>query len=116
MEKNYSEYYEQLQSQIGAFAKENPGVMKGMGQLHHAAVSNGALSTATKELIAVGIGIAARCDGCITVHVKEALKAGASRDEIIETIGVSVLMGGGPSLMYGVQALEALNQFDQAEA
>ena len=114
MEKNYSEYYEQLQNQIRGFAKENSGVMKGMGQLHHAAISNGALSTATKELIAVGIGIAARCDGCITLHVKDALKAGATREEIVETIGVSVLMGGGPALMYGVQALEALKQFDQS--
>jgi len=115
MEKNYSENYEQLQKQIKEFAKENSGVMKGMGQLHQAAMSNGVLSTATKELIAVGIGIAARCDGCITLHVKDALKAGSTREEIIETIGVSVLMGGGPSLMYGVQALEALNQFDQSQ-
>ena len=115
MAKNYSEHFEQLQNQMQAFAKESPGVMKGMGQLHQGALSMGALSTSTKELIALGIGIAARCESCITLHVKAALVEGATREEIIETIGVAVLMGGGPSLMYGIQAHEALNQFAPSE-
>lgn len=52
-----------------------------------------------------------RCDGCIAFHVHDAVKAGASRKEIVETIGVAVLMGGGPSVMYGCEALAALDQF-----
>jgi AhpD family alkylhydroperoxidase len=63
---------------------------------------------------ALGIGIAARCDGCIAYHVHDALKAGASRKEIVETIGVAVLMGGGPAAVYGTEAFAALNQFETA--
>jgi AhpD family alkylhydroperoxidase len=58
--------------------------------------------------------IAARCDGCIAYHVHDALKAGATRKEIVETIGVAVLMGGGPATVYGAEAFEALNQFETA--
>jgi AhpD family alkylhydroperoxidase len=68
-----------------------------------------------KELIALGIGIAVRCDGCIAYHVHDALRAGATHQEIVETIGVAVLMGGGPAAMYGSEALEALEQFEATE-
>ncbi|MBZ0300131.1 MAG: carboxymuconolactone decarboxylase family protein [Anaerolineae bacterium] len=81
-------------------------------QLHHAGASDGALSSQCKELIALGIAIAVHCDGCIAFHVHDALQAGATRDEITEAIGVAVLMGGGPSVMYGCEALEALEQFE----
>ena len=74
---------------------------------------DGALEKKAKELIALGIGIAVRCDGCISYHINDALKAGASRREIIETISVAVMMGGGPSMVYGCEALEALDQFEK---
>lgn len=114
MTKNYSDYYQQLQKQIQAFGKESPEVMKGVGQLHKASLKAGALSTGTKELIALAIGIAIRCEGCIALHLKAALEAGATREEIVETIGVAVLMGGGPAVVYGSQALAALDQFEEA--
>lgn len=81
-------------------------------KLHQAAVAPGALDTKTKELIALSIAISVRCDGCISFHVHGALSAGASRQEIAETIGVAVFMGGGPAVVYGAQALEAVNQFE----
>jgi alkylhydroperoxidase/carboxymuconolactone decarboxylase family protein YurZ len=56
--------------------------------------------------------VAGHCDGCIAYHVHDALKAGASRKELLETIGVAIMMGGGPALMYGCAALEALDQFE----
>jgi AhpD family alkylhydroperoxidase len=62
--------------------------------------------------MAVAIGIAARCDGCIALHVKAALKAGATRGQVHETIGVAILMGGGPASVYATEALVALDQFD----
>jgi AhpD family alkylhydroperoxidase len=63
-----------------------------------------------KELIATGIAIAARCNGCIGAHVAAALKAGATKQELIETIDVAVLMGGGPAIIYGTQALAAVEE------
>jgi AhpD family alkylhydroperoxidase len=116
MTKNYSDSYQQLQKQIQALGKESPEVMKGVGQLHKASLKAGVLSTGTKELIALAIGIAIRCEGCIALHLKAALAAGATREEIVETIGVAVLMGGGPAVVYGSQALAALDQFEGAKS
>jgi AhpD family alkylhydroperoxidase len=91
--------------------KTIPGTMAGFGKLHDGAMTPGALDAKQKELIALGIGIASRCDGCIAFHVHEALANGATPEEIDETIGVAVLMGGGPVLMYGLHAHDALEQY-----
>jgi AhpD family alkylhydroperoxidase len=112
MEHQYPEYRTHLNELLLKLGKELPGPMSGFGQLHRHAVADGALSTKQKELIALGIGIAARCDGCIAYHVHDALRAGATRKEIVETIGVAIMMGGGPATMYGAQAFEALEQFE----
>ena len=88
--------------------------MGGFAQLHKGAVAAGELDQRTKELIALGIDIAARCDGCVAYHVHDAIAAGASRPEMLETIGVAVFMGGGPALMYGAEALDAIEQFAAA--
>jgi AhpD family alkylhydroperoxidase len=114
VERTYPDYYQHLQSVMIKLGNELPGPMAGFGQLHRQAVAAGTLSTKVKELIALGIAIAARCDGCIAYHVHDALKAGGTRKEIIETIGVAVLMGGGPAAVYGAEAFEALNQFETA--
>ncbi len=88
-----------------------PGVMKGFAQLHREATADGVLAAKYKEMIALAIGITSHCDGCIALHMHDALEAGATRDEIVEAIGVAVLMGGGPSAIYGIDALEAMEQF-----
>ena len=85
--------------------------MKAFASLHKASIADGALSSKTKELISLGIAITVRCEGCISYHVHDALKAGATAEEIVETIGVAILMGGGPAMVYGCEALEALEQF-----
>ena len=97
---------------MAKYGKEKPDVMAGFMQLHKAGSSDGALSSKVKELIALAIGITVRCDGCIAFHVHDSLKAGATHEEIVDAIGVAILMGGGPSVVYGAQALEALIQFE----
>ncbi len=114
MVENFQEFQAKLQRQMGRLGKENPAIMKGIGQLHQAALAEGVLSSLTKELIALGIAIAVRCEGCISTHVRDAIKVGATRAELLETIGVAVLMGGGPSVVYGSQALDAFDQFAPA--
>jgi len=112
MGKRYPEYLEHIKSLMGKLSKELPGPMSGFSQLHKEAVAEGALSPKVKELIALAIAITVRCDGCISFHVNDALRSGATRQEMVETIGVAVLMGGGPSVVYGSEALEALEQFE----
>ncbi|MEE4198978.1 MAG: carboxymuconolactone decarboxylase family protein [Bacteroidales bacterium] len=93
---------------IGTLSKENPGVAEGFATMHHATGEDKALSKKQKELIALGIAITIRCEGCIACHVIDAVKAGATHEEIVETIGVAVVMGGGPSVVYGQKAYEAM--------
>lgn len=112
MDKQYVDYFEHLQGLIADLGEAAPGAMSAFGELHEGAVAEGALDSRMKELIALGIAVTVRCDGCIAYHVHDALEAGASREEIAETIGVAVLMGGGPSVVYGAQALEAVEQFE----
>ena len=114
MKRSYPEHNAQVRSMMKRLHSQLPGPMDGFGQLHGAACQDGALSASTKELIALAIGITVRCDGCIAFHVHDALEAGASHDEILETIGVAILMGGGPSVVYGSEALHALEQFEEA--
>lgn len=110
-EKDYPAYRQQLRGLMGRLSRELPGPVSAFGQLHTDAMADGALSTKTKELIALGIAIAVRCEGCLAYHVHNCLEAGAARQEILETIGVAIAMGGGPSSAYGCGALQALEQY-----
>ena len=76
MTKNFPEHYNHLRGLMRGLHGELRGPMSGFTQLHTAAVADGVLDAKTKELIALGIGIAAQCDGCIAFHVHDALKAG----------------------------------------
>lgn len=88
-----------------------PEVYKGFGELHKAAFTAGELDVKTKELIAMAIGVVEGCDGCIASHAQGAAKAGATRQEAAEAIGVTFLMQGGPATIYGPRAYDAFCGF-----
>lgn len=111
---DYPEHYKKLKQQIDGLGKDLPGPIGAFFGLHGKALADGALERKTKELLALAISVTVRCDGCIAYHVHDALEAGASRAEILEAVGVAVLMGGGPAVVYGAQAREALEQFEAA--
>ncbi len=111
MIKDHGKNYSDLEKLITQMNEEIPEVMAGFNNMHTAVISEGSLTVKTKELIALGIAISVRCDGCIPYHIKNSLDAGANFSEIMETVGVAILMGGSSSLVYGCEALEALNQF-----
>ncbi|MFE3002359.1 carboxymuconolactone decarboxylase family protein [Nocardia sp. NPDC059246] len=91
-----------------------PEVYKGFGELSKAAFAPGALDRKTKELIALAIGVAEGCDGCIASHGQAAARAGATRQEAAEAIGVTFLMHGGPATIHGARAYEAFCEFAAA--
>lgn len=91
-----------------------PDVYAGFGSLHKAALSDGALDGRTKELIALAIGVATRCDGCIASHARGAVRAGATKQEAAEAIGVAFLMVGGPATVYGPRAYAAFCEHHDA--
>src|SRR3990167_5150222 len=112
MAKQYKEITQDISVSLAKLRQEMPDVMNGFSALAQAAGKEGALQKKTKELIALALGVAAHCDGCIGFHSQALHKLGASRAEILETLAMAIYMGGGPSLMY---AAEALSAFEQAQ-
>lgn len=93
-----------------------PEVMKNFSAIAQSALKGGALDPKTKELVALAISVAIRCDPCIGFHAEAAVKQGATRDEMLETMGMAIYMGTGPSVMYAAAALEAYDQFAARKA
>lgn len=111
MKTNYVEIYQNLEERLAQLGSEIPGPMTGFARLHKKAVEEGMLSSKVKEMMALAISIVVGCDGCIAYHVHDAVAVGATRQELLETIGVGILMGGGPGSIYAVHALDAVEQF-----
>lgn len=111
MHKNWPQMATELTGAVKELRGGAPEVMKGFSSIAQAALKANALDTKTKELIALAIGVATRCDGCVAFHAEAAVKQGASREEVLETMGMAIYMGAGPSVMYAAQALEAFDQF-----
>lgn len=109
--ENYKEKYSEIKENLRKIYSESPEQMGAFSGFLKAAEKEGALSVKQKELIAIGCSVVTHCDWCIAYHVKGALDAGATREEIIETAWVSVLMGGGPALMYAQGVFKALDDF-----
>lgn len=91
-----------------------PNVYAGFKELHAGAMAEGALPTKTKELIALALSVGAQCDGCIASHARGAVRAGATKEEAAEAIGVTFLMQGGPATVYGPRAYDAFCEYHEA--
>lgn len=91
-----------------------PDVYRGYAELSKAAMAAGALDVKSKELIALAMAVSLQCDGCIASHARGAARAGASRQEVAEAIGVAVLLNGGPATVYGPRAFDAFCEFADA--
>jgi AhpD family alkylhydroperoxidase len=100
-----------VSTDLASLRTSTPDVMKAFGDLGRAATAEGALDKKTKELIALALSVAVRCDPCIGFHTQALAKLGATRQEVDETLGVAVYMGGGPSLMYAASAIKAFDEF-----
>ncbi len=94
--------------------ESTPAVYQGFQELSRAAFASGALEAKTKELIALAIAVIERCDGCIASHAQSAARAGATKQEAAEAIGVTFLMNGGPATIYGPRAYAAFCEFRDA--
>ena len=102
------EFYTQIEQNQARMMKELPDMMKGFGGLFQSIMKDGAIDLKTKELIALAIGVAVRCEPCIYMHVKKCLEAGATRPEILEATSVAVMMQGGPGFVHVPEVMDAL--------
>ena len=116
MSKDYSALADDVAAGAAALRGAAPDAMAAFGALGKAAYADGALSKKTKELVALAIGVAVRCDGCIAWHAKAAARLGATREEVAEFLAVVVQMGGGPASVYAGQAIRAFEEFTDERA
>jgi AhpD family alkylhydroperoxidase len=112
--KDWPEITKELMGLLRNLRGGTPEVMRAFASMAQAATTANALDAKTKELIALGIAVAVRCEDCIGLHVKAACEHGASREEVLEALAMAIYMGAGPSVMYASHALEAFGQFENA--
>lgn len=115
MSKDFVQTANDVMTRVGLLRQGAPDAMKAFASLSTAATAPNALDTKTKELMALAIGIAVHCDGCVAYHTKMAHHHGASRQELIETVALAVHMGGRPAAVYGGDAVRAYDQFSASQ-
>lgn len=101
----------EIESLLSTLGKSHPNEVQAFMNFMGKAESGPALSSKQKELVNVALSVAAQCEWCIAFHVKQAVHAGAKRDELIEAGFLAVLMHGGPAMMYMTPLLKALDEF-----
>ncbi len=111
MSKDFKQIAGDVMTGVGLIQQGSPEAMKAFAALSTAATAPHALDTKFKELMALAVGIAVHCDGCVAFHTKMAHQHGATRQEVAETVTLAVYMGGGPAAVYGGDALRAYDQF-----
>ena len=111
MTTDYVELHQRVEDRLAQLGSELPGPMSGFARMHKKSVEAGTLDAKKKELMALAISIAVHCDGCIAFHTHDAIQAGANRQELLESIGVALMMGGGPASIYAAYAMDAIDQF-----
>jgi AhpD family alkylhydroperoxidase len=113
---HYHDVLNDLNPQHRALRQMIPEVYRGFAEMSSGALTSGALDRKFKELIALAIGVVAGCDGCIASHSQGAARAGATKQEAAEAIGVSILMHGGPATIYGARGYDAFCEFADSSA
>ena len=124
MEKNstaptttvYTDLTRGISAELGKLRSDMPDTLRGFSALAKGATQDGALDKKTKELIAIALSVAARCDPCIGFHVQTYVQLGGTRAELADALGMAVYMGGGPSLMYAAKTSAAFDEFSAAAA
>jgi AhpD family alkylhydroperoxidase len=105
---DWNEYHKELGARIGELAKLSPDTVRGYQTLSAANSKTGKLDEKTRQLISLAVAVTTHCDGCIVVHSDAALKAGATKEEISEALGVAVAMNAGAALVYSTRVLDAV--------
>ena len=112
----YTDLTRSISADLGKLRGDMPDTLRGFSALAKGATQDGALDKKTKELIAIALSVAARCDPCIGFHVQTYVQLGGTRAELADALGMAVYMGGGPSLMYAAKTSAAFDEFSTAAA
>jgi AhpD family alkylhydroperoxidase len=112
---DWNEYQKQIGAQLSQFMKLTPDSVRGYQTLSAANAKDSKLGSKVRELISLAVAVTTHCDGCITVHTDNALKAGATREEIAEALGVAMAMNAGAALIYSLRTLDAVDAHTAAK-
>jgi len=109
MMRDWKEYKGQVGGAIQEMGAADPDLVKAYAALHRASAASHHLDGKTRELIALGVAVSLRCDGCINVHTEAAIGAGASKEEIVEALGVAVMVNAGATMVYSAHVIDAFH-------
>lgn len=112
---DWNDYRNELMGKIGELGQLSPDTVAGYMTASGAGAKTGHLDAKTRQLISLAVAVTTRCDGCISVHSAEAVKEGATREEIAEALGVAVAMNAGAALVYSARALDAVDAVTSAK-
>lgn len=112
---DWTTYRQQVLTMVAEIGRSSPGTVRGYRELGAAGEKRDVLGARTRELIALAVAVTRQCDGCIAIHMEAALKAGASKEEIAEALGVAVAINAGAALVYSARAMDALSAAGLAE-
>jgi AhpD family alkylhydroperoxidase len=104
---DWNEYHKQVLAGVGDIGRMSPDVVKGYQVLSGASSKTGLLGAKVNELISLAVAVTVRCDGCIAVHTANAIRAGASREEIAEALGTAIAVNAGATLVYSTRVMDA---------
>jgi AhpD family alkylhydroperoxidase len=107
---DWNEYQKQLSTTIGDIARTSPEILRGYRTLSEAGTKTARLDPKIRELIALAVAVTLRCDGCITVHTDAAMKNGATKEELVEALGVAITVNAGAALVYSARTIDAFAQ------
>jgi len=116
MMMDWNEYRKQVGAAVADIAKISPDTVRGYAQISAAAGKTGHLDAKVREMIALAVAVTRQCDGCITVHIDAAVKAGATREEITDALSVAIAINAGAALVYSARALDAYAERTAAPA
>jgi AhpD family alkylhydroperoxidase len=109
MMMDWAAYTGQINAAVQEMRAANPDLIKAYAGLSHANQNAKHLDVKTRELIALAVAVSLRCDGCINAHTDQAIRAGASKDEIVDALGVAIMVNAGAALVYSARTIDAFD-------
>jgi AhpD family alkylhydroperoxidase len=106
---DWNAYREQVNAAVREMSTANPEIVKAYAGFAHANANSPHIDAKTRELIALAVAVTLRCDGCINAHTDAALKAGASKEEIVDALGVAIMVNAGATMVYSARTIDAYN-------
>ena len=107
--ENWKQYRDEIAARVREIRVANPDLVKAYAEFSHANAKSTHLDAKTRELIGIAVAVTLRCDGCINAHTEGAVKAGASKEEVTDALGVAIMVNAGAAMVYSARAIDAFD-------